>query len=65
MKILLKQDLIIPKGTIFEDCTGLNVEYSSGNFESIIGTGRDGVINIFLNEDVISDDMDKFELLND
>lgn len=65
MKIKLKEDLIIPKGTEFENCDNTKIEFVDGNFNTMIGTGTDGVVNIYLNQDVIRDNNDKFELIPD
>lgn len=60
-KIILKKNLIIPKGTIFENCDGEEHNYISGNYSAIIGTGKDGVISLFISDDVISDKPGTFE----
>ena len=61
--IVLIDDLVIPKGTVFDNCDNLKVEFASGNYTAIVGTGKNGIIDIYLNEDVVSDNPCKFELL--
>lgn len=40
-KIISKKDIIIPKGTIFENIDGLKREYCNGNYEALIDLSRD------------------------
>ena len=61
-KIILKKDLVIPVGTIFENCDGLKVDFASGNFVAIQGTGKDGVIAIYIDDETTKDNPDQFEL---
>ena len=63
-KIVLKKDLVIPAGTVFENCDGLNIHFNSGNFEAIRGTGKDGVISIYVDEEVTSDKPEQFEFMD-
>ena len=60
-KIILKKDLVIPAGTVFEDCDGLTVHFATDNFTAIQGTGKDGVISIYINKDTIEDRPDQFK----
>lgn len=64
-KIILKKDLIIKAGTVFENCDGETVEHASGNFQATLGTGKDGVITIYIDEYAVTDDNQQFELIND
>ena len=41
MKLKLKKDIVIPKGTIFECIDGLEREYCHGNYEALIDLSRD------------------------
>lgn len=60
-KIILKKDWIIPAGTVFENCDGLTVNFASDNFEAMQGTGKDGVINIYIDKGTIEDKPEQFE----
>ena len=40
-RIVLKKDLVIPAGTVFESCDGLTRRHVSGNFEATIGLSKD------------------------
>ena len=37
MKMKLKKDIVIPAGTIFNNCDGCSVHYGEENYETIIG----------------------------
>ena len=63
-KIILIQDWINPAGTVFENCDGINVQFVSDNFEAIQGTGRDGVISIYIDKDTTSDKPEQFEFVD-
>ena len=63
-KVLLKKDFVIPTGTVLNECGGLKVEFSSGNYESIIGTSKDSCASFYVNEDVIYDNPDTFECVS-
>lgn len=54
-KFVLKNDLLIPAGTEFNNCDGSSINFASGNFEAIIGTGKDGVISIYADEYAIKE----------
>ena len=41
MKMRLKKDIVIPAGTIFEDCNGQTVHYGEENYETTIGLTQD------------------------
>ena len=64
MKIILKKDLVIPEGTIFDDCDGLRVDFASGNFVAIQGTGKDGVIAIYIDDVTTKDKPDQFKFID-
>jgi len=40
-RVVLKQDIVIPAGTVFESCDGRTSRYISGNFEATIGLSKD------------------------
>lgn len=40
-RYVLKKDLIIPAGTVFECVDGTTRRFASGNFEAVIGLSRD------------------------
>jgi len=54
MKIKLKKDIVIPKGTIFKCIDGLEREYCNGNYEALIDLSRDNYGSF-----VIGDEFDK------
>lgn len=60
-KIILKEDLVIPAGTVFESCDGLEVQFASDNFEAMQGTGKDGVISIYIDKGTSEDRPKQFE----
>jgi hypothetical protein len=62
-KIILKKDLIIPAGTVFENCDGLTTRFGSDNFEAFQGTGKDGVITIYIDKETNSDNPNQFEFV--
>jgi len=41
MKMKLKKDIVIPAGTVFENCDGCSVRYGEENYETIIGLTKD------------------------
>ncbi|MCK4329288.1 hypothetical protein KAX02_05545 [candidate division WOR-3 bacterium] len=53
-KIILKKDIVIPKGTVFECIDGLKREYCNGNYEILINLSRDNYGSF-----VIGSDFDK------
>jgi hypothetical protein len=63
-RIILKKDWIIPAGTVFENCDGLNVQFASDNFEAIQGTGKDGIISIYIDKETTSDKPEQFEFVD-
>ena len=40
-KIISKKDIIIPKGTVFENIDGWKTNYRGGNYEALIDLSRD------------------------
>jgi len=40
-KIISKKDIIIPKGTIFENIDGSDTHYACDNYEYILGLDKD------------------------
>lgn len=40
-RLVLKKDIVIPAGTIFEDVRGMKVEYSNDNYEHTLGLTKD------------------------
>jgi len=54
MKIKLKKDIIIPKGTVFKCIDGLEREYCNGCYEALIDLSRDNCGSF-----VIGDEFDK------
>lgn len=40
-RIVLQRDLVIPAGTVFENCDGVTRRFASGNFEATIGLSKD------------------------
>ena len=53
-KIISKKDIIIPKGTVFENIDGLKREYCNGNYEALIDLSNDNCGHF-----VIGDEFDK------
>jgi len=58
MKIKLKKDIIILKGTVFENIDGLKRDYVSGNYEALIDLSRDNYGSFVIGADF---DKDNFE----
>lgn len=40
-KIKLLKDIVIPAGTVFENCDGHTRRFVSGNFDTVIGLSKD------------------------
>ncbi len=40
-RVVLKKDIVIPAGTVFECIDGRKSEYVSGNYEASIGLSKD------------------------
>ena len=59
-KIRLKRDLVIPAGTVFENCDGEKIDYAHGNFRASIATSDDGVLDVYTHTDAIKDRPDLF-----
>ena len=36
-RIILKKDIVIPAGTVFECCDGVTRRFASGNYETTLG----------------------------
>ena len=51
-KIILSRDVVIPKGTVFENCDGQITEYVDGNFVASMANGKDGIISVYVDEHV-------------
>ncbi len=62
--IRLKEDLIIPKGTIFEDISNMSVEYGDGNFETNYGIGNDLSMSIKITDEFLTSAPEIFEETN-
>lgn len=62
--VVLKEDMIIPKGTIFKDCVGLTQRFSSGNYQAICAPGNDDAHFVTINDDTIAAKPDLFEMGN-
>jgi hypothetical protein len=61
-KIILKKDLVIPAGTVFDNCDELT-EYWAGNiFLAVQGTEKDSLIEIYIDKGIIEDKPDQFVL---
>jgi len=60
MKIKLKKDIIIPKGTIFENIDGLKRKYCNGNYEALIDLSRDNYGSFVIGGEF---DKDNFEVI--
>jgi hypothetical protein len=51
-KLVLKKDCVIPAGTAFEEIPGgASVDYGCGNYEAIIGTSKDTIMNVVVCDD--------------
>jgi hypothetical protein len=60
MKIRLKEDFIIPKGTEFECIDGNKTEWIEGNYEATLALNNDNTMRIAVNEDALPEN--KFEI---
>lgn len=54
-KLVLKEDIIIPKGTVFNSCDGEVAEFVSDNYSSIIGHGKDGAMIAYITKSGFED----------
>jgi len=59
MKLKLKKDLVIPKGTEFRDCNGLMIEYGEASYEKIMPIGKDATYSIFIGGEENLPEMDE------
>ena len=52
-KIILKRDIVIPKGTIFKCIDGRTTHYANGNYETLIEVTKDntGFFSVEFDED--------------
>lgn len=41
MKLKLKKDIVIPKGTVFENISGMTTHYAYDNYEYILALDND------------------------
>lgn len=57
-KIISKKDIIIPKGTVFENIDGTDTHYAFDNYETIIALDKDACVTIV----VSSENKEYFEL---
>ncbi len=64
-KLILKKDLVIPAGTIFEIGASKR-EWGEPNFEALLGPHKDSVIQVTLGQsDLFGDAMQEEEILGD
>lgn len=64
MKVIrLTKDLTFPAGTTFKSCDGLTRRFIEGNYELFVATGKDSTLSVYVNEDVVLDRPDQFELV--
>ena len=62
-KLLLKKDLVIPAGTVFEIGPS-KLEWCEPNYEALLGPHKDSVITITIGEsDLFGDVMQEMEIL--
>ena len=59
MKIRLKKDFVIPKGTEFECIDENKTEWILGNYEATLALNNDNTMRIVVNEDALPEN--KFE----
>ena len=50
-KFVSKKNIVIRKGTVFENIDGTNTHYASGNYEAIIGLDKDTCVTIVVNNE--------------
>ena len=50
-KLVSKKDIVIRKGTVFENIDGTNTHYASGNYEAIIGLDKDACVTIVVDNE--------------
>jgi len=60
MKLKLKKDIVIPKGTIFECIDGLERKYCKGNYEALIDLSRDNCGSFVIGDEF---NKDNFEIV--
>jgi len=60
MKLKLKKDIIIPKGTVFKCIDGLKRDYVNGNYEALIDLSRDNYGSFVIGDEF---DKDNFEVI--
>ena len=56
--IISKKDIVIPKGTIFENIDGLKREYGNGNYETLIDLSPDNCGHLVIGEDFNEDNFE-------
>lgn len=65
-KVILEQDLVIPKGTEFDSIpNGTKTTWENGNYEAIIGMSKDSTAYLIINDDIIEDNKEKFQAFTD
>lgn len=64
VKLKLKKDLVIPAGTLLDQCGNLMAQYGSEDFEHVRIMG-DGQVEIYVNLECVKEDPDMFEIVED
>lgn len=60
MNKILKKDIIIPKGTIFECIDGRSSEYVSGNYSYLFGLTKDSTGELICGIDDLDKNLDEW-----
>ena len=63
MKIQLKQDWIIPAGTVFTCADGLTRIFMNGNYETLEAISPNSTATIYIDRAAVEDRPDLFEIV--
>jgi hypothetical protein len=50
-QIVIEHEMVIPQGTVFQDCSGVTRTFGTGNFRAYIALGKDAVIEVCICEE--------------
>jgi len=65
-KFVSKKDIVIPAGTVFENCDGCKTEYASGNYRFGFGLTKDSSGTLVYGIDELDKDLPEwFEEIKD
>jgi len=59
-KLILKKDIVIPAGTVFDDNVPESIQFGSDNYQHVIGFGKDASGSLYVGAEVGNAEFDEW-----